>query len=143
GTAAAAGAPAPGDREAPLHEPGDLGEVLDARARQEYRRRLDHLDAEISAADGAGDAQRSEQAHAERAAIATQLSAAPGLGGRSRRPGHPAERARTAVTARIHDAIGKIEGIHPDLGAHLRRSVRTGALCVYDPEVPQDWIIRT
>ena len=44
-----------------------------------------------------------------------------------------AERARKAVTARIRDAIRRIGAAHPDLGAHLDRTVRTGTTCRYDP----------
>jgi hypothetical protein len=43
-----------------------------------------------------------------------------------------AERARKAVTARIRDAIRRIETVLPELGRHLDRAVRTGHLCRYD-----------
>jgi hypothetical protein len=122
-----------------LHVQGDLGEVVDARAREAYRRRLGQLDAEIDAADDAGDADRSSRAAAEKDALVSQLSAAYGLGRRPRRAGDPAEKARSAVTARIHDSMRRIEAVHPELGAHLRRSVRTGRVCVYEPEMPIRW----
>ena len=70
-----------------------------------------------------------------------ELSAAYGLGGRPRRAGDPAERARTAVTARIRAAIAGIEALHPELGRHLRLSVRTGTLCVYEPDRPVPWTL--
>ena len=44
-----------------------------------------------------------------------------------------AERARKAVTARIRDAIRRITDAHPELGAHLDRTVRTGTTCRYEP----------
>jgi hypothetical protein len=44
-----------------------------------------------------------------------------------------AERARKAVTARIRDAIRRVAEAHPEFGAHLDRSVRTGTVCRYDP----------
>ena len=53
--------------------------------------------------------------------------------------GSAAERARTAVTARIRDALRRIERADPELGAHLRRSVRTGTLCSYAPERATTW----
>lgn len=40
---------------------------------------------------------------------------------------------RAAVTARIKSALRRIESVHPELGGHLARSVRTGATCSYDP----------
>jgi AAA ATPase domain len=122
-----------------LHEPGDLGEVVDAQARAAYRGRLLALDEEEAEADARGDQQRSVALAAERDALLAQLSAAYGLGGRARRAGHPAERARTAVTARIRDALRRIEAAHPELGAHLRQSVSTGTFCQYRPEPPTTW----
>jgi tetratricopeptide (TPR) repeat protein len=118
---------------------GDLGELLDAPARAAYQRRITELDAELADADEAGDQQRSTRATAEREALLAQLSAAYGLSRRPRRIGAAAERARQAVTARIRDALGRIEAAHPDLGAHLRRSVRTGTACVYLPDEPVTW----
>ena len=122
-----------------LHEPGDLGDVIDQRARDAYRRRLTELDEEIDDADQAGDPERSARATAEKDALVAQLAAAYGLGGRPRRAGDPAERARQTVTARIRDALGRIEAVHPELGQHLRRSVRTGRICVYEPDSPVHW----
>jgi hypothetical protein len=69
----------------------------------------------------------------------SQLSAAYGLGGRVRRAGQPAERARTAVTARIRDAMRRIGSAHAELGTHLRHSVSTGTFCSYRPESPTTW----
>jgi tetratricopeptide (TPR) repeat protein len=124
-----------------LHEPGDLGEVLDQTARAAYRRRLSDLDEEISEAENFGDGDRAAKARAERDLLVKQLASAYGLGGRPRRMGDPAERARTAVTARIRDTIRRIEGLHPELGRHLRLSVRTGTLCVYEPDLPATWTL--
>jgi hypothetical protein len=122
-----------------LHEPGDLGEVVDASARAAYRRRLLELDEEETEADARGDQERSVALAAERDALVAQLSAAYGLGGRVRRAGQPAERARTAVTARIRDAMRRIESVHAELGTHLRHSLSTGTFCSYRPESPTKW----
>ena len=116
-------------------EQADTGPLLDEQAKAAYRRRLDQL---RNAADD-GD----EAADAERAALIAQLSAAYGLGGRQRRTGATAERARSAVTLRIRDAIARIEREHPELGRHLRASVRTGVFCSYQPEQPIDWDLTT
>ncbi|MDP3890772.1 hypothetical protein [Nocardioides sp.] len=124
-----------------LHREGDLGEVLDATARAAYRNRLSQLDTEISEAEEYGDDERGARAKAERDLLVDQLSAAYGLGGRPRRAGDPAERARTAVTARIRFTIRRIEQAHPELGRHLRLSVRTGTLCTYEPDSPTAWTL--
>lgn len=119
----------------------DAGEVLDARARAAYRARLAQIDAELEHADISGDDTLSARAHHEREALLAQLSAAVGLGGRPRRVGATAERARQAVTWRVRDALRRIEAVHPELGEHLRRSVRTGTYCAYAPPDPVDWTL--
>jgi tetratricopeptide (TPR) repeat protein len=110
----------------------DLGPRLDDRARDAYRRRITELDEAIADGDAA--------AEAEREALVAELSAAFGLGGRARRTGSAAERARSTVTRRIRDAIALVEQEHPELGRHLRASVRTGAFCSYQPETEQRWL---
>ncbi|WP_458245638.1 ATP-binding protein [Streptomyces sp. MAI_2237] len=122
-----------------LHPQGDTGEAVDAVARAAYRRRLRELEEEARDADAAGDAGRSERIAVERDALVGQLAAAYGIGGRVRRTGSPAERARTAVTARVRAAVERVAAVHPELGRHLRSAVRTGTLCVYEPEQPPAW----
>ena len=137
------GTPVPAVELAGVVGGADLGDVIDGRARAAYQARLAELDEELAAADGAGDAARSTRAAAERSALLAQLAQAYGLGGRARRTGDPAERARTAVTWRIRSALRGIEAAHPELGRHLRHSVRTGTACSYDPEAPLRWEVRT
>ena len=60
-----------------------------------------------------------------------ELAAATGLGGRSRRLGDPAERARKTVSARVRDALSKIDQVHPQLARHLRDTVHLGTHCGY------------
>ena len=122
-------------------EGGDLGEAVDATARAAYKRRIEELEEEVAGADATADLARGERARAERDAIVAELAAAYGLGGRARKSGDPAERARTAVTARIRDALRRIEAADPETGTHLRRSVRTGTFCAYDPVAPVRWTL--
>jgi hypothetical protein len=122
-----------------LHPPSDTGEVIDAQARAAYRQRLSELEEAAAEADAAADVERSARIAAERDALVEALTSAYGLGGRVRRSGSAAERARTAVTARIRDSIRRIGDVHPELGRHLARSVRTGTFCVYEPDRPVRW----
>ena len=114
-------------------------EVLDETARRQLRRRLADLDEEIAEADAWADPERASRARAERDALVSEVTAATGLAGRARRLGDQDERARKAVTARIRDVIGRIERVHPPLGAHLRASVTTGTRCGYSPPAPTSW----
>ena len=118
---------------------GGVGDLLDDQARRAYKQRLAALDAELAAADVTGDDARSARAQEERDALVAQLAGAYGLGGRPRRTGDSTERARQAVSWRVRDALARIERVHPDLAGHLRRSVRIGATCAYEPATPIDW----
>jgi hypothetical protein len=113
--------------------------ILDDRARAAYRARLAELDGELAEADAHDDIERSARLAAERDALIGELARATGLGGRRRRLGDATERARTTVTARIRDAIGRIERAHPELGRHLRASITTGARCAYRPAETVRW----
>ena len=120
---------------------GDAGELLDARARAAYRRRLAEIDEDLTEAQAFGDAARMAQAEAERDILMRELSRAVGLGNRSRRAGSAAERARSAVTRAVRHALVRIRTHHADLGDHLDHSIRTGTYCLYspDPRNPVEW----
>ncbi len=118
---------------------GHAGELLDERARAEYRERIRDLSEEAERAAAAGDDEGAERAREELDQLTAALAAAFGLGGRARKSGDPAERARSAVTWRIRSALTKIEQAHPPLGRHLRNSIRTGLFCAYVPERPLEW----
>ncbi|WP_306205013.1 hypothetical protein [Actinoplanes sp. RD1] len=107
--------------------------VLDDAGRAAFRRRLAVLDEGLAAADRAGDADGATRLAAERAALLDELRRATGLGGRGRRPSAEAERARVGVTRAVRTAIERIETVAPLAGAHLRASVRTGAMLRYQP----------
>jgi hypothetical protein len=116
--------------------------LLDRRALAEYKRRLDELDADLAEAEAHHDEGTVAKLATERDFLLAELAAASGLGGRRRRLGDDVDRQRKAVRARLRDAITRIDSVHPDLGRHLTRAVRTGAFCAYDPEVPVAWTVR-
>lgn len=100
-----------------------------------YRRRLTDLDDEIAAARDHADLARQRRATDEREHLLGELRRATRPGGTLRALGSTAaERARKAVTARIRDAIRRIADAHPELGAHLDRTIRTGTTCRYEPD---------
>jgi tetratricopeptide (TPR) repeat protein len=120
---------------------GDAGEMLDARAKEAYRRRLVEIEDDIEQARAIGDTERAAQADAERDFLVRELARAVGLGGRDRRAASASERARVGVTRAIRQAIARIGEHHPELGEHLSRTIRTGTYCAYfpDPRAPAGW----
>jgi hypothetical protein len=113
---------------------GEAGAVLDSRAKAEYRRRMEELSEEIEEAVSFNDPERAAAAEAELDALKTELVRAVGLGGRDRAAASSAERARLNVTRAIRSAVQRIAAAHPELGEHLRLTIRTGTFCSYQPD---------
>jgi len=128
--------------ESPLF-PGasDAGELLDPKAKQAYRRRLDEIEEDLEEARTMGDSERAAQADAEREFLVHELARAVGLGGRDRLAGSVSERARASVTKAVREAMARIREHNAPLGEHLDRAIRTGTYCAYLPDsrVPVDW----
>jgi tetratricopeptide (TPR) repeat protein len=119
----------------------DAGELLDARAKQAYRRRLAEIDEDLAEARTMGDSARAAQADAERDFIVRELARAVGLGGRDRHAASVSERARASVTRAVRQAMARIREHNSPLAEHLDRAIRTGTYCAYLPDsrVPVDW----
>lgn len=116
--------------EMPLAE-SHAGEIIDARAKAEYRRRLQELRSQVEEAETAGRSDVAERMRDEIDALAEQLRGALGLGGRARQAGSHVERCRLNVTRTIHAAVDRIARLDAECGAHLRQSIRTGHFCSY------------
>ncbi|MGB5501960.1 MAG: alpha/beta fold hydrolase [Polyangiales bacterium] len=119
--------------------PSGSDEVLDERARSEYRARLQAIEEGLEEAQSFNDLGRIQRLEQEHDAIFAELRAATGLGGRSRKLKDSGERARKAVTARIREAIERIAEAHPAAGEHFAKAVRTGSFCCYEPKTAVDW----
>jgi eukaryotic-like serine/threonine-protein kinase len=120
---------------------GGTEPVLDAPAKEAYRRRLHELGDDLREARDWHDPERVARIEDEIDALTDELAGAAGLGGRDRRPPSPAERARVSVTKAIRAAIRTIDRHDPALGAHLAAAIRTGRFCSYAPpgEEPPRW----
>jgi hypothetical protein len=114
---------------------GSSDRLIDLGALGAYRDRLAELAGEIDQADSDGDIGRSERLENEREHLLAEVRRSTGLGGRLRTGANePAERARKAVTARLRDAVRRLDAVAPLLAAHLDRSIQTGLRCSYTPE---------
>ncbi|MGO9450123.1 MAG: ATP-binding protein [Candidatus Binataceae bacterium] len=120
---------------------GDAGEMLDARAKEDYRRKLRELREELEEHRARGNAERAQKIETDIDFIVREISRAVGLGGRDRRAGSAAERARLNVTRAIKTALQKISEHDDKLRELLERHIRTGVFCRYtlDVEAPIDW----
>jgi len=118
-------------------------DVLDDRARAEYRSRVSELGDDLAEAEACHDEVRAERLQAELDALLDELEAATGLNGRSRAFADDAERARTAVRKAIKRAVDAIDATDPTIAALLRTTVTTGATCTYTPDrtSPVEWTV--
>ena len=119
---------------------GDAGELLDARSRAAYRRRVAELRDEVEDALAVEDDDRAAAVQAELDRLVAELARAFGLGGRDRKASSVAERARLNVTRALRAALARLTDALPEAGAALDRRVRTGLFCAYGPH-PDDEVI--
>jgi tetratricopeptide (TPR) repeat protein len=113
---------------------GDASEVVDSRARAEYRRRLSELHGELEEAESNNDLGRAERTRNELDSLTDGLRSALGLSGKSRRFTAETERARGTVSKSIRKSLERIRRSHPKLGDHLSPCIRTGYFCAYLPD---------
>ncbi len=107
-------------------------EILDGRAKAEYRERINDLRAEIDNATDCADFERASRAKAELDALIQALAQVTGLCGRTRLLGDDNEKARISVRKAIMRALTTIEEADPLVASELRARVVTGAQCVFD-----------
>ena len=112
----------------------DAGEMLDAKAKDEYRRRRRELLDEIEEAKELGDYERAARAEDESEALTHELARAVGLSGRDRRAASSSERARLNVTRAVKAAVDRVSESNSALGRVLLKTIRTGTFCSYVPD---------
>jgi tetratricopeptide (TPR) repeat protein len=117
--------------------------VLDARAKDEYRRRLTELKEDLEEARSWNDPERVAKLEEEFDVLTEELERALGLGGRDRLMPSSAERTRVSVTKAIKGAVRTISIECPGLGEHLSASIHTGRFCSYAPPArePPVWVL--
>jgi len=126
-----------------LVQDASAGAVTDRTAIDAYRRRLVELEQDRAEAERDNDPERLHLIDDEHEALLVHLKNATGSSGRPRQLGATtAERARKAVSARIRDAIRRLEPSAPQLAAHLDRAVITGTWCRYRSQGAPSWQIR-
>ena len=96
----------------------------------EYRARLAELDRQGA---GTADPLAAALAGAERDLLHAELATP---------EDDPTDRARRLVALRIRTALDHVDAALPALAHHLRRHLRTGTFCLYEPERPERWKMR-
>lgn len=119
---------------------GDAGPVLDDKALKTYTARKAELEQEIRVLEAAGRGGIEADVHRREVAwLDAELRGALGLGDRPRAHPEEHERARNTVSKTVWVSVDELRTQMPLLHAHLRRFVRIGYLCSYDPDPPEHW----
>ncbi|MEE9269758.1 MAG: hypothetical protein V3V49_05795 [Candidatus Krumholzibacteria bacterium] len=120
---------------------GNAGPILDSKAKEEYRERLNTLQKEREDAEKDSDQARLSKINEEAELLISQLGGAYGLGGRGRKALDNEENVRKAVSKSIKEAIKRIGRSHPTLARHLSDHIHPGRTCSYNPPEPIDWLL--
>lgn len=125
----------------PVHVSDLVGPTPADAVAAEYRTSLAEVDARLGAAPST-DPALVALARAERDLLEGELAALSGDPGPAPVPaGGAVDRARRLVALRLRHAVDHLDAALPPLGRHLRRSIRSGTFCLYEPEGPARWKI--
>jgi tetratricopeptide (TPR) repeat protein len=105
--------------------------VLDARAKEAYRRRIEELREEVDDAEACADLERAARARVELDRFVEELARVTGFAGRTRSFDDSAERARVSVHKAIKRAVAMIAEVDPTVGGEIRSRLVTGMRCVF------------
>ena len=119
---------------------GNQDPLLDANAKDEYRKRVQEIEDDLAEADRQNNIELAAKLRAEREAILVELGRAVGLRGKNRTFPTTKGSARTSVTNAIGDARRAIARRLPAAGEFMSKSIITGGSCRYEPTIPIDWI---
>jgi hypothetical protein len=120
---------------------GPRHEINDAVTLRTYRDRIDEMRAEIDQADSDHDIERASVLREELDELLDHLGPSIGLRGRTRAFSDSGERARVAVRKSLGRVFEAVHEQDPEFGRHLHDSIRTGAICRFEPvnQFPSVW----
>jgi len=121
---------------------GGAGEATDLASLQAYRSRLRDLEAELNENSGAGDPARELELRDEAHQLRQHLRFVTNVRGKPRAAADDAERARQTVSVAIRRAMTILSRKHPSLWRHLRKHLKSGVFCAYEPDPDVIWVTR-
>ena len=118
---------------------GNAGKAFDEKSKKQLKSHLSALDEQIEDAQKKGDEEKHSKLEGDRDKIISYLSSGQGKGGRTRILGSTDEKIRKSISNSINRAVKHISLYHPELGQHLKHSIRTGSTCSYIPDPDTVW----
>ncbi len=117
----------------------DYQPVLDKKAKQEYKDKLESLQDEREQAEQLGDEKRLERINKKTDVIRRELNSALSLYGKDRIFSTESERCRKRVAKAIKYALNKLKPCDKRLAEHLSDYIHAGARCSYTPKEDVFW----
>jgi hypothetical protein len=113
---------------------GGGGEVVDQKAREQYKAKRTEIKQELAEAERNNDRAQIERLERDLKFFEQEILTAYGRQ-RNRHPNSHAQQARANIIKLIRKALKKIEKHNPSLHQHLR-AIKTGTFCSYTPVPP-------
>lgn len=117
----------------------DMGDVLDERAQQEYRRRMEQLEEEMAEARANNDEGTMSRIDREIKMLTREWKAAMRRHGRARRFSPAQKKDRDAVRVAIDRALSSLKKSHGAIWDHLHKSVTNGPVWRYTADPLPSW----
>lgn len=117
---------------------GNLEEGPDFQAQKKYKSRIKELGAELDRPNSSNPEHGLLRKEAEREIELITNELKKGCG-KFRPSNDIVEKTRKAVTRCIKASLKKIQKDHKPLYQHLSKSIKTGAICSYNPEITPCW----
>lgn len=115
-------------------------EILDSKAKKEYKERLNEIDKELEEANKNNDIGQIEKLEEEKQAIVDELKNATAIKGKPRHFSDEPEKARKMITEAIKRSLEAIKEHDKDLYEYLDKHIKTGTTFFYNPEQSTDWV---
>jgi 7-cyano-7-deazaguanine synthase in queuosine biosynthesis len=119
---------------------GSGGEATDKASIRNYKARLEQIAEELAEAKMESDVHRQAELREEAEQLAKHLGSVTGLGGDPRPAADDNEKARQTVTTAIRRAVKSMQSKHRYLWGHLRKHLKTGVFCSYEPDPEVTWV---
>jgi hypothetical protein len=113
----------------------------DLQALKAIRKQRARLLEDEAQAEAEGALDRRDELRAERERLEEYAKASFSASGRSRQEPPELNRARARLNGLLNRACKQLGGQCPELESHLRRYIRQGALCSYEPDRDITWLL--
>lgn len=121
---------------------GSAGDTSDHQSIRQFRARLEQIKVELAEAATDGDVHSQVELRQEAEQISQHLKRETNNHGNPRKAADDDEKARQTVSAAMRRAMSTLAGKHTPLWRHLKKHLKTGLYCCYEPDPPLTWVTK-